>query len=119
MKTEEIARKLVAYCRKGEWEAAQKELYANDAVSCEPEATPAFEKETKGLDAIIAKGHTFNSMVEEYHSITVSEPLVAGDVFAAALTMDLTMKGRGRTPMSEVCVYKVKDVKIVSEQFFY
>ena len=58
-------------------------------------------------------------MVEQYHSFTVSEPLIAGDVFALVLSMDLTMKGRGRIPMSEVAVYKVKDGKIVSEQFTY
>jgi hypothetical protein len=119
MTTQEIASKLIAFCRKGEFEAAQKALYASDAVSFEPETTPMFAKESKGLDAIIAKGQKFNSMVEQYHSITVSEPLVADDVFAIVLTMDLTMKGRGRTPMSEVGVYKVKDGKIISEQFTY
>lgn len=119
MTTEEIAGKLVAYCRKGEWEAAQKELYAKEAVSVEPKASPAFEKEIRGLDAIIAKGHTFNSMVDEFHSISVSEPIIAGDIFAVALTMDLTMKGRGRIPMSEICVYKVTGGKIASEEFFY
>ena len=119
MKTEEIAKKLVAYCRKGEWEAAQKELYATDVVSTEPDETPAFAKETKGLDAIIEKGHKFNSMVEKYHSIKVSEPLIAGDAFAITLAMDLEMKGRGRTPMSEIAVYTVEEGKIVSEQFFY
>lgn len=119
MTTQEIATKLVAYCRKGEWEAAQKELYATDAVSIEPQDSPAFAKETKGLDAIIAKGHTFNAMVEQYHSISASEPMIAGDIFAIALTMDLTMKGPGRIPMSEICVYKVKDGKVASEQFFY
>ncbi len=119
MTTQEIASQLVAFCRKGEFEAAQKALYATDAVSIEPDASPAFAKETKGLDAIIQKGHTFNSMVEQYHSITVSEPIIAGDVVAFALTLDITMKGRGRIPMSEIAVYKVKDGKIVSEQFTY
>jgi SnoaL-like domain len=119
MTTQEIANQLVAFCRKGEWESAQKALYATDAVSIEPQDSPAFAKETKGLDAIIAKGHTFNSMVEQYHSIKVSEPLVTDDALAITLEMDLTMKGRGRTPMSEIAVYKVKDGKIVSEQFFY
>jgi hypothetical protein len=32
--------------------------------------------------------------------------------------MDVTMKGRPRETMSELWVYKVKDGKIVSEQFF-
>ncbi len=78
-----------------------------------------FAKEVAGLEAIIAKGHTFNSMVEAYHSITMSDALIAGDVFACVLTMDLTMKGPGRINMSEVCVYRVKDGKIISEQFFH
>jgi len=33
--------------------------------------------------------------------------------------MDVTMKGMGRVKMEEVCVYKVKDGKVVSEQFFF
>ena len=119
MTTQEIADKLAAHCKKGAWEAAQKELYSGDAVSIEPEASPAFAKETKGLDAIIKKGHTFNSMVEKVHSINVSTPHIAADAFALALSMDLTMKGRGQISMSELCVYRVKDGKIVSEQFFY
>jgi hypothetical protein len=119
MTTREIANQLVAFCRKGEWENAQKALYATDAVSIEPEDSPAFAKETKGLDGIIAKGQKFNSMVEQYHSIKVSEPLIADDVFAITLEMDMTMKGRGRIPMSEIAVYKVKDGKISSEHFTY
>lgn len=47
-----IAERLAELCRKGEFEKAQKELYAEDALSIEPYATPAFEKETKGLPAI-------------------------------------------------------------------
>jgi limonene-1,2-epoxide hydrolase len=34
------------------------------------------------------------------------------------LAMDVTMKGQGRMKIEEVCVYEVKDDKIVSEQFF-
>jgi hypothetical protein len=33
--------------RQGEWETAQKELYADDAGNIEPEGSPVFEKETK------------------------------------------------------------------------
>jgi hypothetical protein len=35
------------------------------------------------------------------------------------MTMDVTMKEYGRITMSEICVYHVKDDKIVQEQFFY
>jgi hypothetical protein len=35
------------------------------------------------------------------------------------MTMDATFKGRGRVNMEEICVYQVKDGKVVREQFFY
>ena len=118
MKTEEVAKRLVALCREEKWEVAQKELYADDAVSIEPEATPAFEKETRGLPAIMEKGRKFVAMVEKMHSLSVSEPLVAGNAFACTMQLDMTMKGQGRMNMPELCVYQVKDGKIISEQFF-
>ena len=118
MNTQEIADRLVALCRKGAFEAAQKELFADDAVSIEPYETPDFQKETKGLQNIIEKGHEFNSMVESLHGITVSEPLCAANSIAVVLHMDVTMKERGHMNMSELCVYNIKDGKIISEQFY-
>lgn len=41
MNTKEVANKLVAYCRNGQFEEATKELYGNDIVSIEPEGAPA------------------------------------------------------------------------------
>lgn len=117
MNTKEIAERLVMHCRKGAWEAAQKELYSDDAISIEPSASPAFEKETKGLPAIIEKGNKFNAMVEKMHSLIVSDPLVADNSFACTMQMDVSMKQEGRMNMTELCVYEVKDGKIISEQF--
>jgi limonene-1,2-epoxide hydrolase len=118
MKTDEIARRLVALCREIKWEQAQRELYADAAVSLEPHATPVFEKETRGLPAILEKGRKFAGMIEQFHSTTVSEPVVATNSFACTMRLDVTMKGQGRMNMTELCVYQVKDGKIVSEQFF-
>jgi hypothetical protein len=118
MKTEEIANRLAAYCRKADWEGAHKELYAQNARSIEPYATEAFEKETNGLDAIKEKGKKFDAMVEKIHSIEVSEPLVAGNSIVFKLGMDITMKGQGRMNSPELCLYQVKDGKIISEEFF-
>ena len=117
MTTKEIAERLVTHCRKSAWEAAQRELYADNAISIEPYAMPQFEQETKGLSAILEKGKRFSAMVETMHSLTVSEPLVAGSSFACTMQMDVTMKGQGRMNMTELCVYDTKDGKIVSEQF--
>jgi len=119
MSTQAIASRLAELCRKGDFETAQKELFADDVVSIEPYATEDFPKETVGLDAIIKKGEKFQSMVETSHSEPeVSEPLVAGNSFAITMTMDVTMKQKGRMKMTELCVYKVKDGKVVSEEFF-
>ncbi len=117
MKTNEIAERLIALCREAKWEAAQKELYASDAVSIEAAATPVFAKETMGLAAIIEKGRKFDAMIEKMHALVVSEPLVADNSFACTMSLDVTMKGQPRMQMSELCVYEVKDGKIVSEQF--
>ena len=118
MSTQQIAARLAELCRQGEFEAAQKELFAKDAVSIEQHETPEFPKETKGLNAIIDKGHKWSSTVEKVHACTASTPLVAGNAIAMTLELDVTMKGRGRMKMEEVCVYEVKDGKIASEQFF-
>ena len=117
MSTQTVATRLAELCRQGKFEAAQKELFAEDAVSIEPRETPDFPKETKGLRAIIEKGHKFESMMEKVHGCTASAPLIAGDSFALTLAMDVTMKGRGRVKLEEVCVYEVKDDKVVREKF--
>lgn len=118
MTTQEIANRLVELCRQGDFEKAQAELFADDAMSIEQESSPAFAKETKGKQAIIEKGEKWNSMVEEMKDITLSDPLVAENSFALTMRMNVVMKERGPMDMTELCVYKVKDGKIASEEFF-
>jgi hypothetical protein len=118
MTIEQIAARLTDLCKQGQYETAQKELYAQDAVSIEPEGSPGLQS-VKGLDNIIAKGHQFQGMVEGVHSSTVDGPVIAGNHFSVAAVLDITMKGMGRSVMSEIAVYKVDNGKIVSEQFIY
>ncbi len=118
MKTSEIAARLVALCREGKSETAQSELFAADAVSREQEASPAFPQETKGLAAIVEKGRKWQSMVEQMHNMSVSDPVVAGESFACTMSLDVTMKGQPRMQATELCVYRVKDGKIISEAFY-
>jgi len=117
MTTVDVANRLVELCRQGDFETAQKELFADDAVSIEPHGTADFEKETHGLDAIIEKGKKWSEMVQEMHGGEVSEPLLADQSFAVTMNMDITMKNGQRMNMKELCIYHVKDGKIVSEQF--
>jgi len=118
MNTQEIADRLVVLCRQGQFETAQKELFSKEATSTEPYATPAFEKEIKGLDAIIEKGHKFENMVKEMHKLEVSEPLLATNSFSCTMRMELTMKEGGHMDMTELCVYEIKDGKIIAETFY-
>jgi hypothetical protein len=118
MTVEQVASRLAEYCRKEDFSLAQKELYADEVVSIEPYDIPGFEKETRGLAALMEKDRKFSSMVESRYGTTVSAPIIAGNVFAFVLTMDLKINGTNREKMTELCVYHVKDGKIISEQFF-
>jgi len=118
MTTQEVAKRLVELCRTGDWETAQKELYAEHATSTE--ATDDFgPRMVQGMEAIREKGKKWAGMVEDLHGATVSEPVISDDHFAISMQMDITYKGGPRTKDTELCVYGVKDGKIVSEQFFY
>ena|SRR6185295_18902430 len=118
MTTKEVADQLVKMCRDGKVEEAKQELFTDDIVSMEP-AEGILPKETKGIDAIRKKAELFISMVDQFYGSVITDPIVAGDYFSVAWDTDIQMKGQERKTMSEICLYKVKDGKIVSEQFFY
>ncbi|HET7161491.1 MAG TPA: nuclear transport factor 2 family protein [Rhodanobacteraceae bacterium] len=120
MNTEQVAKRLVELCRKGEYEQAQRELYAQDAVSIEMPGLPEGALgNVEGLEAIYEKGRQFSERVEAVHANEVSGPMIAGNWFSVAFSMDITFKGRGRVQMQDIGVYHVRDGKVVSEQFFY
>ncbi|MEO6358810.1 MAG: SnoaL-like domain-containing protein [Ferruginibacter sp.] len=118
MTTKEIATQLVTMCRNGQVEEAKEQLYAPDVVSIEPREG-LLPLETRGMEAIRAKAALFVSHVADFFGSTISDPVVAGDYFSVAWDSDLQMKGEERKTNHEICVYKVSNGKIVSEQFFY
>lgn len=120
MNTQQVAERLVALCRSGEYERAQDELYAADAASIEMEGLPSGAMgHAHGLEAIREKGRKWAQNIVEIHAGDVSDPLVAGNWFSVRMSIDATYKDMGRVPMEEICVYRVRDGKIVQEQFFY
>lgn len=120
MNTRQIADRLVALCREGKYEEAQNELYAENAVSIEMEGAPGGAMgNVEGLPAIREKGRKWQESIETIHGGSVGDPIVAGDWFSVAMGIDATYKGMGRIDMQEICVYGVRDGKIVREQFFY
>jgi hypothetical protein len=118
MTTQDVANRLHQLFNDGKWQEAQEELFSEDAESIEPPKAQGLQS-VKGLDAIRKKGQQFNDMVEEMHGGYVSDPLVAGNYISFAMGIDCTYKGMGRQKMDEICVYEVKDGKVVKEQFFY
>ncbi len=119
MTTQEVADRLVALCSEGKFEEATKELYSPDIVSVEAGAPPGQSRESKGLEAVKAKGEWWVAN-HEVHSSKVEGPLVAGSHFAVTFKMDITFKPQSkRFQMEEIGVYKVADGKVVYEEFFY
>ena len=118
MTTKEIAHQLVDMCRNGKVEEAKEQLFAEDIISIEP-VEGMLPKEVKGMDAIRKKAALFGSIAEDFYGVTISDPVIAGDYFSIAWESDLKMKGEARKTNIELCVYKTKDGKIISEQFFY
>jgi hypothetical protein len=115
--TQEVANKLVKLCREGKNEDAIKELYAEHIISIEPKGSR--HERTEGKKAVLDKTTQFMGMVETFHSSKISDPIFTGNHFSCVMEMDVTLKGMGRSSMNEVCVYEVKDGKIIHEQFFF
>lgn len=119
MTTQEIAERLVSLCSAGKFHDAVVELYSPDVVSMEAGAPPGMSRETKGIDAVKAKGEWWEAN-HEVHSSKVEGPLVAGPYFAVTFKMDVTFKPQSkRFALEEIAVYKVEGGKVVYEEFFY
>lgn len=120
MYTREIADRLVVLCREGKYDQVYDELFAEDAENIEmPAMSEGPLGDAKGMPAMRRKAQAWFEGVEQIHSSSVGEPVVAGQWFALPMALDVTFKDRGRTAMEELCLYHVRDGRIVREQFFY
>lgn len=118
MTTQEIANRLVELSREGKWEQIYQELFSEEIVSIEPDGGPWGK--VQGFEALAKKAKEWENMVEEFHSMEISDPIVAENFFSCTMKSKVTMKGTSEPiNMDEICVYNVKDGKVVSEQFFY
>ena len=119
MTTQEIATTLVQLCSQGKFEDASEKLYSPDIVSVEPFAPPGQSRESKGMDAVRAKGKWWTDN-HDVHSSKVEGPLVAGSHFAVKFSLEVTFKPeKRRFTLEEIALYKVAGGKIVHEEFFY
>ena len=99
----------------------QDTFYHEDVVCQESEkaASMGLPVFTNGLEAVKAKGVARRNTIQEVHSYTCSEPIVAGEFFSVVLKQDVTFKGKPRITLEEIGVFQVKDGKVIKEQFFY
>ena len=117
MTTQDVAAKFYEYMQQGAFDKIYSELYSESATSEEP---PGSDWGTaNGMDEIREKGKKWAETVEEMYSGTTGEPVIAGDYFISYMTMDFKPKGKERSILEEIGLYRVKEGKIVSEQFFY
>ena len=114
MNTQTVADKLVQLCREGKNKEAKQELYAENIVSIEANGDRA-----EGLEAIFEKSKKWGEQIQQIHEAYISGPIVAADHFAVNMRLDITYKNGYRAIMDEICVYEVKDGKIILEQFFF
>ncbi|QCX01686.1 nuclear transport factor 2 family protein [Aggregatimonas sangjinii] len=118
MNTQEIATKLVNWCKEGDFEKPYQELYSPKIVSIENDGKGE-NGIAEGFEGVQKKGEWWKENFE-VHSTEVSEPIVADNWFSVKFNMDTTHRPSGhRSNMSEIAVYEVKEGKIVKEQFFY
>ncbi|MEN0056872.1 MAG: nuclear transport factor 2 family protein [Mucilaginibacter sp.] len=110
----EIANRLASLCNDLEFVEAYTELFADDAVSIDPNNN---NEPIVGLHNLIEREKQFLEKVE-IHNINVSEAIFAGSYFSLVFSMSFTVKGVGDKQVEELCVYKVENGKIVSQQFF-
>ena len=118
MNTQQVASRLVQLCREGKNVEAINELYDDNIVSIEPDGSPMAGK-TVGKQAVLESTNRWFDSVEQLHNVAISNPLVSDNFFACTMNVDATYKEHGRNVMNELCVFEVRDGKIVNDQFFY
>lgn len=110
--TETIAARLVALLQEQQFVEAYEELFDANAISIDP----MYQPDLKGLDGLIEREKLFLSRVD-IKKISLSEPIIAGNYFSISLSMDFSIAGQDKS-ISELCIYKVENEKIISQQFF-
>ncbi|SCX97100.1 SnoaL-like domain-containing protein [Nonlabens sp. Hel1_33_55] len=116
MNTQEVANKLVEYCRNNQFEKAYQELYSPDVISIEM-SEPM--KELHGMKEV-EKKLQWRQENFEVEFTNISDPIVADNHFVLVLSLKSKNKSTGeQAEIDEIGVYQVKNGKILKEQFFY
>jgi hypothetical protein len=110
----EIANRLSSLCSDHKFVEAYTELFSEHAVSIDP----IYKNEPlTGLANLVDREKAFLA-ANEVLNVKVSEPLIAGGYFTVVISLDFITAEKTRRAVEEICVYKVENGKIVSQQFF-
>jgi hypothetical protein len=116
--TTEIAARFHALAQQEKWFEIQDEFFAEDVRSIEPPNSP-YLPDAAGKAAVRQKAQDFVSRVEAVHQARTTAPVIGGDHFAVGRLIECTVRGLGRITIDQVMLYRVRDGRIVLEQFFY
>ncbi|TWI96686.1 hypothetical protein JN11_03798 [Mucilaginibacter frigoritolerans] len=110
----EIANRLSSLCTEHKFVEAYSSLFSEHAVSTDP----IYKNEPlTGLSALIEREKNFLE-ANKVNKVRLSEPIFAGSYFSVVLAMGFTSADQTERALEELCVYKVENGKIVSQQFF-
>ena len=118
MTTQQIADRLVALLRAGNFNGVYDELFHPTEVVHDEPQNPHFAH-VIGVEAIKAKDEQMQSGIAEFLGMNVGEPAVSRDYFALPYQMKLKLKDGNVLDLDEIIVYQVREGKIVLEKFFY
>jgi len=118
MTTQEVADRYNVLAQQEQWFEIQDELFAADVRSIDPPSSPYFGY-AEGKAAVRRKGEEFVSRIEAAHATHTGEPIVSGNHFAVARSVDITVRPHGRIQINQIMMYEVKNGEIILEQFFY
>lgn len=120
--TQKIAQRLVELCTAGKYREAIVELYADNARHVEVMDGPGCSRITESKRTLLEKADHW-AKTTTVHGQSIGKPLVNGDQFVCAMTMDCTSSdgpmANQRMNMSETALYTVKNGKITEGKFFY
>lgn len=116
--TQEVAARFNDLAQQEKWFEIQDELFSDDVTSIEP-AHANLLPNASGKKEVRQKGENWVSQITAFHGGSTSAPLVAGDHFVVTRRASIDVKEIGRLDIDQLMMYRVKEGKIVSEQFFY
>ncbi|WP_431213053.1 SnoaL-like domain-containing protein [Puia sp. P3] len=118
MTTQEVASRYNELAQQEQWFEIQDELFSADVRSIDPPTSPYFGY-AEGKAAVRRKGEEFVSRIEAAHGASTGDPIISGNHFAVARSVDITVRPHGRIQINQIMLYEVRNGEIISEQFFY